>query len=81
MRILLVASARQSLEQDLKPALSSFFLDGLHDPVCSESTGGSPSAEATRRLIVVPNSDPYGQGNRVFSDSHLTINQALAVQT
>ena len=29
-----------------------FFWIGLHDPVCSESTGGSPSAEATRRSIV-----------------------------
>lgn len=38
--------------------------------------GGNPQVDRH-----VPNSDPYGQGNRVFSDSHLTINQALAVQT
>jgi len=82
MRILLVASARQSPEQDLKPALSSFFLDWSARPCLQRIHrrltigGGNPQVDRH-----VPNSDPYGQGNRVFSDSHLTINQALAVQT
>jgi len=41
-------------------------------------TIGGGYSQVDRHML---NSDRYGQGNRIFFDSHLTINQALAVQT